>query len=151
MAMKGVAGQSGIKIIGPCLNYYDFMNYASFLGGTDNITGSGANGWYIDYVGFNTYPFNQGQLQAGTARQDIINYIQAPFQYAAILDDINAKIAHFTDSKLKVTISHKNCLSSRREICFIHLIYQLHKSRHRWMTQITHTNLFQLYVTGGHL
>ncbi|HET6243807.1 MAG: hypothetical protein H0V01_11525 [Bacteroidetes bacterium] len=67
-AMKGALGQSGIKIIGPCLSYYDYPKYASFLGGVDNITGSGANGYYIDYVGFNTYPFSKAQLQAGTAR-----------------------------------------------------------------------------------
>ncbi|HET6243585.1 MAG: hypothetical protein H0V01_05920 [Bacteroidetes bacterium] len=92
-AMKGVLGQSGIKIIGPCLSYYDFPKYASFLGGADNITGSGANGYYIDYVGFNTYPFSKAQLQAGTARQDIINYVNSPFQFDDILDTINARIA----------------------------------------------------------
>ncbi|MBA3662918.1 MAG: T9SS type A sorting domain-containing protein [Bacteroidetes bacterium] len=92
--MKSVLGQSGIKIIGPSLSYYDFVKYDSLLKTSSpyNIVGSGSNGFYIDYVAFNTYPFSKTALQASTARQSIIDYVMTPYQFSTILDTINKRI-----------------------------------------------------------
>ncbi len=102
-AMKGVSGQSTfIKIIGPSFSYYDYSRYRKLIGGVNNIAGSGPNGYYIDYIDFHIYPFqNQCYWQTGTqncsgsspiTRTDVINNINANDQLREILDTINSRI-----------------------------------------------------------
>lgn len=114
-AMKGVSGQSGIKIIGPSLSYYDFTKYASFLGGTDNITGTISPGiYYIDYISFNTYPFQGETYLQSKTRTDVINYVNAASQYKAILADIVSKIATVgRTSTLKIAVTEANISSEQ--------------------------------------
>jgi hypothetical protein len=108
-AMKGVSGQSGIKIIGPALTHYDYNLYEDLMdGGVDDITGSGPNGFYIDYISFHTYPFNKSKFQLTTARQDVIEYIETPSKFRDALTDINSLIPISRVNNLKVMITETN-------------------------------------------
>jgi hypothetical protein len=90
-------------------SYYDFSRYSDFLTGTtNNITGSGANGYYIDYIGFNTYPFQGESVVQGSTRADVIDYIEEPYQYRAILNDIISKIPSSRTGNLKIAVTEAN-------------------------------------------
>ena len=111
-AMKGVAGQSGIKIIGPSLSSYNSTRYGNFLGGSADITGSGANGYYIDYISFNIYPFQDETFLQGSTRADVISNITTAsaghFKYD--LADLITKIGASgrTTSNLQIAITEAN-------------------------------------------
>jgi hypothetical protein len=118
-AMKGVSGQSGIKIIGPSLSFYDAARYGHFLGGANDISGSGTNGYYIDYIDFHTYPFqNECYWQKSAAncsgstavtRTDVIGYIEAATKFKANLGDLVSKISAVgRTSTLKISITEAN-------------------------------------------
>lgn len=58
-ALKGV--DANIKIIGPCLSFYNAGVYAKLLDSnnpTASIVGSGSNGYYLDIVDIHRYPFS---------------------------------------------------------------------------------------------
>jgi hypothetical protein len=109
-AMKGVTGQSSfIKIIGPSLSYYDYTMYHALMdGGANDITGSGPNGYYIDVIAFNTYPFQDEAFVQSSDRNDVISYIKSNDQYEDILDDIVDYIPAARIGNLKIAITEAN-------------------------------------------
>lgn len=120
--MKGVTNQSGfIKIIGPSFSFYNPTSYNKFLGGSSDITGSSAYGYYIDYIDFHTYPFqNENYWKTGTAdssgstpvtRPDVIKNINAAGKLKDDLAEIITRIQDSTSrntSNLKITITEAN-------------------------------------------
>ncbi|MFL5753700.1 MAG: hypothetical protein ACJ76F_09850 [Bacteroidia bacterium] len=103
-AMKGVSGQSGIKIIGPSITAYNPASngnmMSDLIGGTYDVTGSGANGYYIDIVSFHIYPFRgQSYWQTGgsggaaISRSDVISYLTATGKFNDDLTALEALIS----------------------------------------------------------
>jgi hypothetical protein len=100
--MKSVSGQSGIKIIGPSLTFYDYSTYHDLMtpASGNSIMGSGSHGYYIDYISFNTYPFQNecywttstndcsGSTTTPITKTDVVNNIEASGKFHDVLKDI---------------------------------------------------------------
>ena len=112
-AMKGVAGQSGIKMIGPGLAAFnptlDGLMMNKLIGGVDDITGEISTGIkYIDYVSFHIYPFRNETYLKTIQRNEVIDYLTSQYRLKEDLAHLQGLIALCQNPNLKIAITEAN-------------------------------------------
>ena len=111
-AMKAV--DPAIKIIGPETAWYDttVLEGLTTYGGTDDVTGTDANGrYYIDYISWHVYPFNGQQTDRPTIIGKLLEtggYDARMAEMQTRLNTVNGQRSRTGSNAIKMAITEAN-------------------------------------------